>query len=79
MNSPSKLYLNAAKKALRYIRGIINISIFYERGKELRFEGHIDSNWADNFDDGKRTSGYLFPFDLRSFFWNLKKQEVVAR
>jgi hypothetical protein len=31
-------------------------------------QGHADSDWADNFDDMKSTSGYSFSFD----------QEIVA-
>lgn len=79
MNSSSKLHLNITKRVWRYIKGTIDFSIFYERRKELKFEGYIDSDWTGNFDDGKNTSGYLFSLSLRPFSWNPKKQEIVAQ
>lgn len=60
MNSPNKLHLNAAKRVLRYIKGIIDFDVFYERGKELKLEAYVDSDWVGSFDDGKSISSYLF-------------------
>ena len=54
----SKVHMVAAKHTLRYLAGITDFSITYERGG-FKLAVFSDSNWANSPDNRKSTSCYL--------------------
>jgi hypothetical protein len=58
------------KRVLRYLKGIINIDLYYVPG-DITLNANCDLDWAGNPDD--RFLGH----NLIS--WSSKKQEVVSR
>ncbi|XP_068498045.1 secreted RxLR effector protein 161-like [Phaseolus vulgaris] len=60
MEHPTKLHLQATKKILRYLKGTVDHAVFYKKGGNEELVAYINSNYAEDLDDRKSTSGYLF-------------------
>jgi len=60
MEKPYSNHWEAAKKVLRYVRGIIDYEIFYKADVMVNLIGYTDSDLAGSVDDSKSTSGYVF-------------------
>nr|XP_016492478.1 PREDICTED: uncharacterized mitochondrial protein AtMg00810-like [Nicotiana tabacum] len=60
MQIPNYIYLGAAKRVLRYIKGTLAYRIKYFKGEELTLIGFCDSDWAGSKDYMKSTSGFVF-------------------
>lgn len=46
MEKPTELHLQAAKRALRYLKGTVSYEILYKKGGEKELLGFTDSNYA---------------------------------
>lgn len=79
MSKPSHLHLGAAKRVLRYVMGTMKHGIRFEKNSKLEAKGYCDSDWAENVDDMKSTSGYVFNLGSSVISWYLKKQATVAQ
>ena len=60
MTRPMEIHLQAAKRALRYLKGTVNYGIHYKRGGEGELLAFTDSDYAGDMEDRKSTSGYVF-------------------
>ena len=74
MHGASELHLRAAKRILRYIKGVK-----FEKCQSFKLHGFSDSDWAGSIEDMKRTSGYCFNLGSGVFSWCSKKQEIVEQ
>lgn len=57
---------------------MVDFGIWYYKG-DGKFEGYVDSDWANSIDDSKSTTGFVFSLGNGVFTWNSKKQGVVAQ
>ena len=79
MDKPSSEHLAAAKRILRYLKGIVNFSILYKRGdRDMKITGYSNSDFAGDINDRKSTSGQIFFLGGLPITWNSVKQPVVA-
>ncbi|GAA0143493.1 transmembrane signal receptor [Lithospermum erythrorhizon] len=79
MSKPTDLHLQIAKKILRYLKGTTQFGIFYQTGcREGDLEVYTDSDYAEDMDDRKSTSGYVFKFSSGVVAWTSKKQPIVS-
>eukprot|EP00253_Pinus_taeda_P015435 PITA_15435 len=78
MTNPSEIHMKAAKRILRYVKGILNFGIHYYSSEKFNLVGFSDSNWGGSLDDRKSTSGNCFSFGSGLITWSSKKQSVVA-
>ncbi|CAL2258078.1 unnamed protein product [Prunus armeniaca] len=78
MERPIEAHLLAAKRALRYVIGTIDLGIFYKKRGNDELIGHIDSDYAGDQDGRKSTLGYLFILSSGDVSWSSKKQPVVT-
>ena len=78
MARPTNLHLQAAKRALRYLRGTVNYGIFYRRSGNGKLCAYTDSDYAGDVEDRKSTSGYVFLLNSGAFSWCSKKQPIVT-
>jgi hypothetical protein len=60
MQTPHEIYWKEAKRILCYVCGIVQLGIHYSLGGTPLLVGFTDSNWADDLDDWKSTTGYVF-------------------
>ncbi|XP_015165495.1 uncharacterized mitochondrial protein AtMg00810-like [Solanum tuberosum] len=73
------IYLLAAKRILRYIKGTIDYGVKFEKCPSVKLLGFSDSDWAGSADDMRSTSGHCFNLGSGIFSWSSKKQEIVAQ
>ena len=78
MQVPRKPHLDAARRALRYAKGMLNHGLFYAYGAEVEVFGYTDADWAGSTYDRRSTSGYVFSFGSATVTWSSKKQPKVA-
>lgn len=78
MSNPTELHYQAAKRVLRYIKGIMNYRILYTREGMEVLKGYTDSDYAGDVTDRKSTSGYVFMLSGGTVAWSSKKQPIVA-
>lgn len=90
MADPKASYMAAAKRVLRYVKGTVNLGVFYERGSEnlgVLYEkesskddlkAYSDSDYAGDVEDRRSTSGYVFLLSGGAVAWSSKKQSVVT-
>ncbi|KAL9432444.1 hypothetical protein AB3S75_027474 [Citrus x aurantiifolia] len=57
MSKPTGLYLQAAKRALRYLKGTINYEILYKKDGAEELLAFIDNDYSGDVEDGRSTSG----------------------
>ncbi|XP_016704160.1 uncharacterized mitochondrial protein AtMg00810-like [Gossypium hirsutum] len=74
----TEMHLNAAKRVLRYVKGIVDYGVFYKKDIDVNFVGYTYSNYAGDIDDRKSTSGYVFMFNSSVISWLSKKQQIVT-
>jgi len=81
MVKPTISHLIAAKRILRYVKGICNLGIQYSRNHkpfDQMIVGYSDSDWSGDKDDKKSTGAYVFMIGNATFSWSSKKESVVA-
>ncbi|KAJ8650452.1 hypothetical protein MRB53_003475 [Persea americana] len=78
MAKPMEIHLQAAKRALRYLKGTVNYGIHYKKGGDGELLAFTDSDYAGNMDDRKSTSGYMFLMSSSAVSWCSKKQPIVT-
>ena len=77
MENPKEVHLLVAKRILRYLGGIVKFGLFYKKS-ELSLYGFINNDYADDLDDRKSTSGYVFMMGTIAVSWSSKKQSIVT-
>ena len=79
MEHPKDSHFLAAKHILRYLQGTRNLRIFYKvGGGNEELISYIDSDYAEDLEDRKSTSGYVFMLEGDVISWESKKQFVVS-
>ena len=54
---PRQVHLIPAKHAMRYLKGMIDFGLYYDRDHDYRFYGYIDSDWVGSVASRKGTYG----------------------
>ena len=92
MQNPSKEQWQAAKRIIACLNGSKEKGLVYKKSKtwpkdatlldklkDLRITVHTDSDWAQDKNGRKSTSGYLMYLNDNLIDWASKKQRVVAQ
>ncbi|XP_038895972.1 uncharacterized mitochondrial protein AtMg00810-like [Benincasa hispida] len=77
MESPTITHLKVGK-SLHYLKGTLDYRLFYSSSKEFKLQGYYDSDWAEDVNDRKSTSEYVFFVGNTAFTWSFKKQPIVT-
>jgi len=79
-SNPGIAHFKTAKRVLHYLKGTADYNLVLGRRRERRFDliGWSDSNWAQDVDDCRSTSGFVFDVAGSSVTWSSKKQPTVA-
>ncbi|XP_050888276.1 uncharacterized mitochondrial protein AtMg00240-like [Lathyrus oleraceus] len=61
MAKPTMAHWLVVKRILRYLKGTINLGIFYRKQENnLKLEAFTDSDYASDLDDRRMTFGFVF-------------------
>ena len=79
MANPTDLHMQATKRVLHYLKGTVELGVFYKRGEDVgELLVYTDIDYAGDTNDRKNTSGYVFLFSGGAVSWASKKQLVVT-
>jgi hypothetical protein len=78
MEDPRYSHFKAVRKILRYIKGIEDLGLFYQKTNIFELTGYVDSDWCDDIDDRRSSLGYAFYMRDTTFTWLSKKQPIVT-
>jgi hypothetical protein len=73
MAKPMEIHLQEAKRALRYLKGIVNYGIHYKKGGDGELLAFTDSDYARDMEDMKSKSSYVFFNEFKCCFMVFKK------
>jgi hypothetical protein len=76
-SNPGKKHWTAVKRIFRYLKGTSSLGLSFSRGKS-KLVGYCDSDWANDPDDRKSVSGYVFLRAGGPISWKSKAQRSVA-
>ena len=77
--SPKETHLATMKRILRYLKGIIDYGLWYDRNDSFELHAYTDVDWAGNIYDKKSTSGGAFFLGKKLVSWLSKKQDCIAQ
>ncbi|CAN4091691.1 unnamed protein product [Withania somnifera] len=75
---PTRRHWNGVKHVLRYLKGTIDMSLFYSNGYCTNLVGHADAGYLSNPYKARSRTGYVFIFGGTAISWRSTKQSVVA-
>jgi len=75
---PKESHLKAAKKILKYLKGIISMGLWYPSHSPIHLVGYSDSDFAGCKLGRKSTSGTCHLLGSSLISWHSKKQACVA-
>ncbi|EOY27327.1 Uncharacterized protein TCM_029194 [Theobroma cacao] len=79
IQTPSLVHFTAAKRILRYVKGMIVFGLLYLKKDSGELQGFSDNDWARSVDDSKSTGSFCFLLGSAVFTRASKKQEIVAQ
>ena len=77
-SNPTTTHLLAAQHVLRYLSTTEDYKLTYGNTDSTELVGYSDSNWAEDTDDRRSTSGYIFILSGGAIAWATQKQCTVA-
>lgn len=77
-SNPSMAHLNAAKRVIRYLKGMKERILVYPFNSDLKLSAFVDASYGNCHDTRRSFSGYLFRFGNCSISWRSRKQRSVA-
>jgi len=79
-NNPGIAHLEAEKRILCYLKSTVDYNLVLGKREKGKFDlvGWSDSNWAQDRDDCRSTSGFVFDVAGSFISWSSKKQATVA-
>ena len=75
---PTETHLSEAKRILRYIKGTINLGIWYPKDSGFELIAFSDADHAGCLDSRKSTSGALQFLGDKLVAWQSKKQDCTS-
>jgi len=77
-SNPKESHFKGGKRILKYLKGTINVGLWYPRGASLSLIRYSDSDFAGCKLDRKSTSGTCHLLGASLISWHSKKQACVA-
>jgi hypothetical protein len=77
-NKPGKDHFLGLKRILRYLKGTLEYKLRYTKDDDCRLIGFADADYANDQNDRKSISGYIFKVFGNTISWSTKKQSTVS-
>ena len=78
LENPTIVHENAVKRIFKYLKGTINLGIFYASGGENQLIGYSDADHAGDIETRRSTSGYIFKYNDGIISWSSERQKSVS-
>lgn len=75
---PSERDWSAAKRVLRYLKQTRNYYLYLGAGEDQMLLGYTDSDWADDIETRRSTSGFVFLLGDGAISWASRRQSCVT-
>ncbi|XP_050915356.1 secreted RxLR effector protein 161-like [Lathyrus oleraceus] len=75
---PRESHLTAVKRIFRYLKGIINLGLYYRKSKDYKLVGYCDIDYVGDRLERKRTSGSSQFLGDNLISWSSKRQSTIA-
>ena len=63
---------------MRYLKGTIDLGLYYDGFHEYRLYGYTDTDWAGSISDRESTSSGCYSLGSTMISWFSRKQSSVA-
>ncbi|KAL0549202.1 hypothetical protein IC582_013683 [Cucumis melo] len=77
-SSPIKRYWDGVKHVLRYLRGTIDMSLYYSNKSNFDLVGYADAGYLSDPHKAKSQTGYLFTYGRTAISWQFLKQTMTT-
>lgn len=77
-NKPTQAHWNAVKRIIQYLKQTVNYCISYEFGKNINLAGYSDTDYAEDADTRRSTTGYVFLLNGSAITWSSRRQSSVS-
>lgn len=77
-DKPSDEHYGCLKRILRYLQGTKDLRLIYRKCDDTKLKGFADADFANNLEDRKSVSGYVFRLFGNTVSWCTKKQQTVS-
>ena len=75
---PRRVHLVAAKHVMRYLKGTIDLGLYYDGSHDYRLYGYTNADWVGSISDRKSTSSRFFCLGFAMSSWFSRKQSSVS-
>ena len=76
--NPKESHMTALKRIIKYVKTTAEFGVWYSKDTSDVLVGYSDTNWAENADDRKSTSGGCFYVGNNLVSWMSKKQNSIS-
>ncbi|XP_050890458.1 secreted RxLR effector protein 161-like [Lathyrus oleraceus] len=76
--NPKESHLTAVKRIMKYLKGTINVGLWYPKGSICNLVGYSNADYAGSRTDRKSTTGTYHILRNALVSWACKKQACVA-
>ena len=73
-SKPNTQHMGAAKRVLRYLKGTLDLKLTYCGDRQTNLIGYADSDYANDKDDSRSISEYIFKLNGNTISWRSKKR-----
>ena len=75
---PTRRHWNGVKHILRYLRGTLNMGLYYPKVPKAELIGYADAGYMSDPHNARSQTGYLFTCGDTTISWRSTKQSITA-
>lgn len=79
LQEPAQTHFDAALHVLKYLKGTLNVGLFYKANIPLQLSAYSDADWGTCSFSAKSLSGYAIFLGSSLISWKTKKQKTVSK
>ena len=77
-NNPQSFHWKAAKRVIKYLKGTIDVSLYFCGESSDELIGYCDSDYVGELKERRSTSGYIFLIHGGLIAWASRLQHITA-
>ena len=79
LQEPAQPHYDAALHVLKYLKGTLNVGLFYKANTPIQLTAYSDADWGTCSFSAKSLSGYAIFLGSSLVSWKTKKQKTVSK